>query len=46
MAGVGPELRTEIPRWDLTASLRCVCEFLADNRPQGYTVALTLTKRF
>lgn len=46
VAGVGPELRTEIPRWDLTASLRCICEFLADNRPQGYTVALTLTKRF
>jgi hypothetical protein len=30
----------------LFVSLRYDYEFLADNRAQGHTVALTLTKRF
>lgn len=46
VAGIGPELRTQISRWGLSASLRYACEFLADNRPQGHTINLTLTKRF
>ena len=46
VAGIGPEVRTQISRWGLSASLRYAYEFLADNRPQGHTIALTLTKIF
>jgi hypothetical protein len=46
VVGIGPELRTQISRWDLSASLRYAYEFLADNRPQGHSLNLTLTKRF
>jgi len=46
VAGIGPEIRTQISRWGLSASFRYAYEFLADNRPQGHTINLTLTKRF
>jgi len=45
-AGIGPELRSRISRWGLSASLRYAYEFLADNRPQGQTINLTLAKQF
>jgi len=46
VAGIGPEICTQISRWGLSASLRYNYEFLADNRPHGHNVDLTLTKRF
>jgi hypothetical protein len=46
VAGIGPEIRTFIPSWGLSCSLRCVFEFTADNRPKGNTINLTLTKPF
>ena len=46
VVGIGPEIRTFIPRWGLSGSLRCVCEFAADNRPQGNTINLMLMKQF
>ena len=45
-AGIGPEIRTQLSRWGLSASFRYAYEFLADNRPQGHIINLTLTKRF
>jgi hypothetical protein len=44
VAAVGPEINLDFPY--LTASFRYNYEFLADNRAQGQTVAVTLTKRF
>jgi hypothetical protein len=35
-----------IPKLMAFASLRYNYEFMAENRAQGHTVALTLTKRF
>jgi hypothetical protein len=46
VAGMGPEVRSQIPAWDLSLSLRYDYEFIADNRPQGHIINLTLTKRF
>ncbi len=46
VAAVGPEISLAIPSWMLFASLRYDYEFMADNRAQGHTVVLTLTKRF
>jgi hypothetical protein len=46
VAGIGPEIRTFIPNWGLSCSLRCVIEFTADNRPKGNTINLMLTKQF
>jgi len=46
VAGVGPEIRTFIPSWGLSCSLRCVIEFTADNRPKGNTINLMLMKKF
>jgi hypothetical protein len=46
VAGIGPEIRSEIPSAGLTVSLRYAYEFAAVNRPQGHTVDLTLTKSF
>lgn len=45
-ASIGPEIKTEIPKIGLHASLRFLYEFMADNRAQGEAVVLTLTKRF
>ena len=46
VAGIGPEISTLIPLWNLSASLRYAYEFSAYNRPQGQTLNLTLTKKF
>jgi hypothetical protein len=46
VAAIGPEISVAFPRTMLFVSLRYDYEFLADNRAQGHTVALTLTKRF
>lgn len=46
VAGVGPELSVLWPAIGVNTSLRYLYEFDSQNRPQGHTVALTLTKRF
>jgi hypothetical protein len=46
VAGVGPEISVFYPRFMLGWSLRYAYEFMAENRFQGNTVALTITKRF
>jgi hypothetical protein len=46
VAAVGPEINVEFPKPMLFVSLRYNYEFMAENRAQGHTVALTLTKRF
>jgi hypothetical protein len=46
VAGVGPEVVVTIPQWMLFVSLRYDYEFMAEERTQGHTVCLTLTKRF
>jgi len=43
---VGPEISTVCPKLGVLVSLRYLCEVAAENRLQGNTVALTLTKRF
>ena len=45
-AAVGPEVNLFIPCAKLFVSLRYNYEFMADNRSQGHTVALVLTKVF
>ena len=46
VAAIGPEVNVAFPSAMLFASLRYDYEFMADNRAQGHTVTLTLTKRF
>ena len=46
VASVGPEVSVAFPKIMLFASLRYLYEFMAEDRAQGHTVALTLTKRF
>jgi hypothetical protein len=46
VAAVGPEVSVVFPSQMLFVSLRYNYEFMADNRAQGHTVALTLTKGF
>ena len=46
VAAVGPEIVVTIPSAKLFVSCRYNYEFMADNRAQGHTVALTLTKAF
>ncbi len=46
VAGVGPEINAFCTQLGLNTSLRYVYEFMAENRFQGHTIALTLTKRF
>ena len=46
VAALGPELNYFIPSWKLWTQLRYNYEFMADNRVQGHTVALVLTKAF
>jgi hypothetical protein len=46
VAGIGPEINGFFPKMMLGVSLRYVYEFMADNRLQGNTFELTLTKRF
>lgn len=43
---VGPEVVWVCPKWALFTSLRYFYEFDAQDRPQGHTVTLTLTKKF
>jgi len=46
VAAFGPEINVFIPCWKLWTQLRYNYEFMADNRVQGHTVALVLTKAF
>ncbi len=46
VAGVGPEVSVFYPRVTLGWSFRYLYEFMAENRLQGHTFALTITKRF
>ena len=46
VAAVGPEVNVAFPKPMLFISLRYLYEFEAENRAQGHTVSLTLTKRF
>jgi hypothetical protein len=46
VAAIGPEVSFAIPSAMLFVSCRYEYEFVAENRAQGHTVTLTLTKRF
>jgi hypothetical protein len=46
VAAVGPEFSVVFPEQMLFVSLRYLNEFAAENRAQGHTFSLTLTKRF
>lgn len=46
VAGIGPELTAVCPKTGIITSLRYIYEFAAENRLQGHTVTLTLTRRF
>lgn len=46
VAGIGPELSVAFPKQMLFVALRYLREFAAEDRAQGHTIALTLTKRF
>jgi hypothetical protein len=46
VAAVGPEINAFFPEIMLGVSVRYAYEFLADNRLQGNTFTLTITKRF
>lgn len=46
VAGVGPEVSVFYPKCMLGWSLRYAYEFMAEDRLQGHTLALTITKRF
>jgi hypothetical protein len=45
VAGAGPEISAFFPSAMLGVSVRYAYEFLADNRLQGHTVTLTITKK-
>jgi len=46
VAGVGPEVSVFYPKIMLGWSFRYIYEFMAEDRFQGNTFALTITKRF
>lgn len=46
VAAVGPEISVAFPKPMLFVSLRYLYEFMAEDRLQGHTFGLTLTKRF
>jgi len=46
VVGIGPEVVFVCPKTGIITSLRYVYEVMANNRLQGQTVCLTLTKRF
>lgn len=46
VAAIGPEINVVFPEQMFFVSLRYCYEFMAENRAQGHTIALTLTKRF
>jgi hypothetical protein len=43
---LGPEISAVWPSWGLVTSLRYLREFDTENRPEGHTATLTLTKRW
>ncbi len=45
VAAVGPEISVAFPKQMFFASFRYLYEFMAENRAQGHTFALTFTKR-
>ena len=45
-AAFGPEISVAFPKQMFFVSFRFLYEFIAENRAQGDTVTLTLTKRF
>jgi hypothetical protein len=46
VAALGPELAVAFPSLQLSVALRYEYEFMSNNRAQGHTGALVLTKRF
>jgi hypothetical protein len=46
VAAIGPEVSVMFPKRMFFVSLRYNYEFMAENRAQGHTTALTLTRRF
>ena len=46
VAAIGPEVSMAFPKQMFFVSLRYNYEFMAENRAQGHTLTLTLTKRF
>ena len=46
VAAAGPEISVAFPKQMFFVSCRYLYEFVAENRAQGHTIALTLTKRF
>ena len=46
VAGLGPEISAFCPKYATGVSLRYAYEFMAEDRLEGHTVALTITKRF
>jgi hypothetical protein len=46
VAAVGPEFSVAFPEQMFFVSIRYLNEFTAENRAQGHTLSLTLTKRF
>ena len=46
VAAAGPEINVAFPKVMLFVSCRYLYEFAAENRAQGQTITLTLTKRF
>jgi hypothetical protein len=46
VAGIGPEVKADFPKWGLSTSLRYAYEFTAMDHPQGNLITLTVTKSF
>ena len=46
VAAVGPEVAVFYPKYTLGWSLRYAYEFTSEDRLQGHTAVLTITKRF
>ena len=45
VAAIGPEISTFFPKWMLGVSFRYAYEFLSQDRLQGHTFTLTITKK-
>ncbi len=46
VAGIGPEIDANCPKWGLSGALRYDYEFSAMDHPQGHLITLTITKSF
>jgi hypothetical protein len=46
VVGIGPEISVNIPKWNLSASLRYAYEITAMDHPLGNQATLTITKGF